>query len=595
MTTDAPFQPHRKKSSVFWWLGGAFLLVVVLFFVQLFSPNPPIVVSPQTTYITAPLDAHGWPNYKQALLNLYRRGVTPKNNAAALIWPALWPGELDPSQYAAITAELGLPQNPSASDAATNFDEEPTRGRMVAWLRKQFATNAKTADARAAPAADQADKSNAPLASAEDPLVDTAGAVTNLARGRPWTAFQIPPLAAWVAENQKPLDKLVAASKRSHCYFPSPSLLTTDQEPVIATLLPGIQAVRLAGRFLPVRAMFQLGEGRTDDAWRDLLAVHRIGRLTAQGQTLVEQLVGVAIDMTAHDGTLALLDQKSLTAEQARQIQRDLAALPYFNGMADSIDQMERLSYLDSVIQLAVRNDDGLLSGLDENGRNFWSYMNRVRVNWNVALSKGNEYYDRLVAAARLPQRQARKQAISQIEADLNQLVTDAQDPASIVISAINPAHRNEAVAVSMLGIFLPALKSALDAQDRVNTMLELERLAAALAAYRAEHGDYPDRLEKVVPAVIEKLPGDLYNAAPYIYKRTADGYLLYTAGDNGNDDGGSNEMMRTFEGRTPEDLDLDNEDAFLQKIPSGADDWSIRMPRPQFSLPKFVATKGEQ
>ena len=53
--------------------------------------------------------------------------------------------------------------------------------------------------------------------------------------------------------------------------------------------------------------MWHLGEGRADEAWQDLLAVHRIGRLTAQGQTLVEQLVGIAIDGIARERTLALL------------------------------------------------------------------------------------------------------------------------------------------------------------------------------------------------------------------------------------------------------------------------------------------------
>ena len=94
MSADAPYVPPRKKSSIFWWLGGGFLLLSVLFLFQLFGPNPPIVVSPQTTYITAPLYADGLPNYKQAVLDLYRQGVTPENNAASLIWPALWPGDL---------------------------------------------------------------------------------------------------------------------------------------------------------------------------------------------------------------------------------------------------------------------------------------------------------------------------------------------------------------------------------------------------------------------------------------------------------------------------------------------------------------------
>ena len=57
MSTDAPFTPPKKKPNVLWWLGGGFVLLVFVFILQLFGPNPPIVVSPQTTYITTPLGA----------------------------------------------------------------------------------------------------------------------------------------------------------------------------------------------------------------------------------------------------------------------------------------------------------------------------------------------------------------------------------------------------------------------------------------------------------------------------------------------------------------------------------------------------------
>src|SRR6187399_444073 len=107
MSTDASFQPPRKKLSVFWWLGGIVLLAILLFVFQLFGPSPPIVVSPQTTYITAPLGPDGLPDYEKYVRDQSRQGVTPENNAATLLWPALWPGELDPSQAAAVSAELG--------------------------------------------------------------------------------------------------------------------------------------------------------------------------------------------------------------------------------------------------------------------------------------------------------------------------------------------------------------------------------------------------------------------------------------------------------------------------------------------------------
>src|SRR6478735_2790501 len=110
-------KPRRKKLSIFWWLGIAFIVTASIFVVLLFGPSPRIVVSPQTTFVTTPLRPNGLPDYEQYVLDTCRNGVTPENNAAALIWPALWPGELQPSQYAAVAKELGLKSIPFEDDA----------------------------------------------------------------------------------------------------------------------------------------------------------------------------------------------------------------------------------------------------------------------------------------------------------------------------------------------------------------------------------------------------------------------------------------------------------------------------------------------
>jgi hypothetical protein len=85
-------------------------------------------------------------------------------------------------------------------------------------------------------------------------------------------------------------------------------------------------------------------------------------------------------------------------------------------------------------------------------------------------------------------------------------------------------------------------------------------------------------------------LPRDIYNDKPFIYRRTEDGYLLYSAGANGQDDGGSNKLWSILEGRSLVDLPENEQKIQSRKIPAGADDISIRMPRPAFEWPKPVS-----
>jgi hypothetical protein len=590
MSSDAPFQPPRKKINILWLIGGFFVLLIGLFFFQLFGPGPRIIVSPQTTYITKPLGKNGLPDYEQYVLELYREGTTPENNAAALIWPALWPGELGAADYAAVAAELGLKQIPSRKDSLVPAGGNANRDRVAAWLIRP--------GAKPAPAEGSSDASAVPSSNGGAPIGDdlslqaqeAADEAIGRAMSRPWTTEQLPPLAKWVEENRKPLDLIVEGSRRPRCYFPSPSLLNNKNETLVAMMLPGTQGVREAGRSLGTRAMWSLGEGRVDDAWADILAIHRIARLAPQGNTLVEQLVAIALGGIACDRTITLLHHGNLSPEQAQNILRDMITLQPHTKMADSIDFLERAMFLDVVTHIATGKADEILPEFAA-GQTLFTV---VSVDWNIVLRTGNKYYDRIGAAFRLPSHADRKQAMSQIHGDIMQLEQDFQSPATLVAAAFSQSERSDAVAAVMANLFMPALDACMNAQDRANTTLELTRLASALAVYRAEHGAYPETLEDLTPVVLEKLPVDIYNEKPYIYGRDGEGYLLFSPGENGVDDGGSNQQQSLFEGREVDGFDQDEADSLRNKIPADADDMSIRVPRPPFELPVLKETDSE-
>ena len=88
----------------------------------------------------------------------------------------------------------------------------------------------------------------------------------------------------------------------------------------------------------------------------------------------------------------------------------------------------------------------------------------------------------------------------------------------------------------------MPAVEMVLNAEDRGNMRLELTKLAFALAEYRAQHGVYPAKLADLVPKYVAAIPADVFSGGALHYKPQADGYLLYSVGPNGKDDGGRNE-----------------------------------------------------
>jgi hypothetical protein len=590
MSTDEPFTPPRKKYGILWLLGGILVLVALLFVIQLFGPNPPIHVSPQTTYITEPLGPDGLPDYEQYVLDLYRDGVTPENNAAVLLWQALFPADVDPKHFAAVATELGLEQIPSQADALVPLHGEENRRAIYAWASEQAKEpGANSADAEDA-AADSAIRDGTYMGYGEYGGMDYANRLIDTAMRAPWTSQQFPPLVEWVVENQQPLDLIIEASQRPRYFAPSPTLTNNKPDLLIGMLLPQVQASREAGRALSTRAMWHLGEGRADAAWQDLFALHRLSHLIAQGHTLVEQLVGIAMSGMACEGTITLLHYEGqLSADLAKQIERDLASLPQFAGVAASLDETERASALDAFIGVGTGGGGDLfsaISGVRDNdfGNNVF---NAISVDWNLVLLETNRWYDRLAAAAKLPDRRQRAVEFLKIDTEMQQLVADSRVPGRWAAGLVSRQQRSRLVSSIMLGLFLPAVNAATEAEDRANVTLELTQLAAALGIYRAEHGNYPEALNDLVPSVLAELPVDVYNARPFVYKRDGEGYLLYSTGANGTDDSGSNERLQIVEGRPIDTLGVAPEDVQYKVI--NTDDISIRVPRPPIKPPQFI------
>jgi hypothetical protein len=66
-----------------------------------------------------------------------------------------------------------------------------------------------------------------------------------------------------------------------------------------------------------------------------------------------------------------------------------------------------------------------------------------------------------------------------------------------------------------------------------------LARTALALSLYRTENGQYPESLAALVPGYLPKVPTDPFDGAPIKYVLNDSGFVIYSIGPDGKDNGG--------------------------------------------------------
>ncbi len=296
---------------------GTSLLVLTLTAVDDKSdqPAPKFPIGKDTTYVDGPLDKDGYIDYEAALNDRLSKGITPEKNANVLLWKAFGPTPEGAKVSAEIFKRLGMEEPPAHGDYFIG-PQEFTRDYL------------------------KLDKDGS------DAFYDQL----KRAAKRPWTAKDFPQVASWLKANEKPLAVVVEATRRPDYY--NPIICQRNEKnrgPLIGALLPSMQKCRVAADALDARAMLRIGEGTFDEAWQDLLACHRLGRVVTRGPSLIEALIGMAIDAIASRADLVYLERANVTTKQVLDRLNDLQGLPSIPPIAGRIDLDERFSHLDSL------------------------------------------------------------------------------------------------------------------------------------------------------------------------------------------------------------------------------------------------------
>jgi hypothetical protein len=318
---------------------------------------------------------------------------------------------------------------------------------------------------------------------------------------------------------------------------------------LIEALLPAPQKCRGLANALVARAMLRLGEDKLDDAWQDLLACHRLSRLVGRGGTLIEGLVGIAVDGQAAKADLTYLERIRTDAKRIDNCLRDLQKLRPPAALADKVNLGERFSVLDTIMMVdrhGLGYVEALAGGQFKNADPLGEELAELIVkdiDWDPALRNANRWFDRMAAAARGQDRPIREKDWSRIESDLKALrvkVVDSGGPAEALLEGKDdPKNRGKIMGNVIVCLMTPAIHKVQNAWDRMTQTHDNLRLAFALARFHCDYGHYPKTLDVLAPKYLDHVPADIFSGKALIYRPSETGYLVYSVGINGKDDGG--------------------------------------------------------
>jgi hypothetical protein len=371
------------------------------------------------------------------------------------------------------------------------------------------------------------------------------------ARERPWTAQEFPLIRAWTDAHETQLAQIVAATKRPK--FWRPIIARQDgrrRRWLLGNLASDAGMARDAARLLITRAMRRMAAGRYDQAWDDLLSCHRLARLVAQGPTIVDSLVGDTIEAMANWADVAFLAHAANSGKQFLSCLDDLERLPPRTPCWQKLERNERFNFLDAV-QGTAAGDPQLLQLLQaglkaafepppESGEKAIEELRRA--DFEPVLRAGNRWYDRLVAVAKVEDLSERRREVARLADDVK-AVEPRDEPSQArrrKAIELQPGHVDpQEIGDYLLTQLFPAAQFVLESGERVAQQTENVKVATALAAYRADHRRYPGKLDDLRLKYLLNVPDDRFSGEPLVYRRTDAGYLLYSVGIDGRDDGG--------------------------------------------------------
>jgi hypothetical protein len=372
----------------------------------------------------------------------------------------------------------------------------------------------------------------------------------DLIRKEPWSSKDYPEAAQWIQQHKDTIAKLIEASKIEECRFP----ITTNV--MFGDIIDRLGPMKKWAQLLISAGNNDIAEGRTKEGLEKYIAVLQMGKHQCQQSTMIDLLVGIAIEALPTNNLKRFIVTGNATEEHLNVIEQVIAGIKHDWGY----DLPRILDYE----KLLAKNFCGMFCAVNAEGK--------IRLKPGVAkkammtqLPKEMKdefvttyWRERVMKASTIflwfympstPQKAG--EVIGECYEKFYAMANPNFDwqkevgkPAKML--QLNYRHLVE----RMTEIIGPAYDGVHDAYLRAISQQRDALLTIALRRYKNKTGHWPGSLDEVKSLAAEEIFVDPLNGGSFVYKLTDGNFELYSKGKNNIDENG--------------------------KYKDGADDWPI-------------------
>ncbi|MHC4214267.1 MAG: hypothetical protein ACYSWP_12940 [Planctomycetota bacterium] len=335
----------------------------------------------------------------------------------------------------------------------------------------------------------------------------------------------------WLQNNEEIFDFLAAGVQKP--YYWTSYKEDGDLAALMKNVVPRFSTLKQLAMALRWRIGLSAAEGRCNDALEDVKTCYQLGQHLRGDGILIEQLVGIAIEALAIHSLIETLedcpiDSSTLAAFQnefTRMIEKEIFTVSLEAEKILIYDSIQRY-FIDDPLggHLYLKGLDGLITGqpsliksLEQRGISVLPHILFTHPDKQQTKEMFDEFYDFW------------KKYVHKNPAQLRSGDIDFSEEAERIIKGN-----------LLLEIGIPALIRVSELSHRNSIGVKASLTILALLRYKAEEGTYPNNLSDLVDSgYLKQLPIDPYSDKPLVYKRTEDNFLLYSFGEDFDDDGG--------------------------------------------------------